>query len=78
MTQAAAPGAKLAFVGRGPPDIDLPIVAITAKELEINGVFRYANWWVAESRHRQALYGTSSLLPVVKTNTIYEQLSRSS
>ncbi|KAF0297968.1 Sorbitol dehydrogenase [Amphibalanus amphitrite] len=41
--QAAAPRAKLAFVGRGPPDMDLPMVTITAKELEINGVFRYAN-----------------------------------
>jgi len=45
--KAAAPRAKLVTVGRGPADVSLPIVELTTKELEINGIFRYANCYQA-------------------------------
>ncbi|XP_037082225.1 sorbitol dehydrogenase-like [Pollicipes pollicipes] len=45
--QAAAPRARMVTVGRGPADVTLPIVQLTAKELDICGIFRYANCYQA-------------------------------
>ncbi|KAG0708269.1 Sorbitol dehydrogenase [Chionoecetes opilio] len=41
---AGAPGGIMVTVGRGNPDVTLPMNLVTAKEMEIRGIFRYANW----------------------------------
>jgi hypothetical protein len=44
--QATRSGGMLVLVGRGPPDILIPIVNASVREIDIRGIFRYANWLV--------------------------------
>lgn len=34
----------MVLVGLGAPVCPLPVAAFTAKELDVRGIFRYANW----------------------------------
>jgi L-iditol 2-dehydrogenase len=43
----AAPAARIVLVGLGAPDMELPVATIQIKELEVTGVFRYANCYPA-------------------------------
>jgi L-iditol 2-dehydrogenase len=43
----AAPAARIVMVGMGASDMQLPVAAIQIKELEVTGVFRYANSYPA-------------------------------
>lgn len=42
---ALRPGGRAVLVGMGLPEVALPITAIQNKELQVTGVFRYANTW---------------------------------
>lgn len=44
---AAAPGARVAMVGLGPEQVELPLPVIQTREIMITGVFRYANCYPA-------------------------------
>ena len=41
--QATGAGGSIVLVGRGSLDVSLPVIEIAGKELNINGIFRYAN-----------------------------------
>lgn len=43
----AAPAARVVLVGLGAPAMELPVATIQVKELEVTGVFRYANCYPA-------------------------------
>lgn len=42
--QASAPRGIMVTVGRGNYDVTIPLVVGAAKEMDIRGIFRYANW----------------------------------
>lgn len=44
---ALKPGGRALLVGMGPDRLELPFVAVQVRELEVHGVFRYANAWPA-------------------------------
>lgn len=41
--QAAKPGSRVMVVGMGTPAITVPLMAASSKEVDLVGVFRYAN-----------------------------------
>jgi len=43
----AAPAARIVMIGMGAPEMQLPVATIQIKELEVTGVFRYANCYPA-------------------------------
>ncbi len=45
--RVAAPAARVVLVGLGAPDMELPVATIQVRELEVTGVFRYANCYPA-------------------------------
>lgn len=45
--EAAAPAARVAMVGLGPEQVELPLPVIQTREIMITGVFRYANCYPA-------------------------------
>nr|WP_245570947.1 NAD(P)-dependent alcohol dehydrogenase [Glaciibacter superstes] len=42
---AVAPAGRIVLVGMGADDVELPVSRIQNRELELTGVFRYANTW---------------------------------
>ena len=42
--QVGAPRSIMVTVGRGKPEVTLPMTLATVKEMDIRGIFRYANW----------------------------------
>ena len=45
MLQATKSGGVLVIVGMGKSEINLPIVNALCREVDIRGIFRYANWY---------------------------------
>ena len=43
MLQATGAGGSVVMVGRGSLKVTLPLVVAAGKELDIKGIFRYAN-----------------------------------
>lgn len=44
LSQATKSGGVFVMVGMGKAEINLPIVNALVREVDIKGVFRYANW----------------------------------
>lgn len=42
--KATRQGGRVVMVGMGPPQVKVPLVDAIIKEIDIRGVFRYANW----------------------------------
>lgn len=42
--QATYPGGSIVMVGRGSFDVTIPYTIAATKEVDIKGIFRYANW----------------------------------
>lgn len=42
---ATRSGGKVCIVGHGPSDVNVPIIKACVREVDIRGVFRYANWY---------------------------------
>ena len=42
--QATFPGGSIVMVGRGSGDAPIPMNIAMTKEVDIKGIFRYANW----------------------------------
>ncbi|MFC4222993.1 NAD(P)-dependent alcohol dehydrogenase [Lysinibacter cavernae] len=42
---AVRPGGRIVYVGMGPDTIELPIALIQMREIEVTGIYRYANTW---------------------------------
>lgn len=49
--QATRSGGVLVLVGLGAPEVKIPIVDATVREVDIRGIFRYVNWYVTSLSH---------------------------
>ncbi len=43
--QAVRSGGTICIIGHGPAEVKVPIIKAAVREVDIRGVFRYANWY---------------------------------